>query len=345
MNNAENSYIYENPVPEVDPTMLRLEAEKKSLRSTANTVGIMMLIATAVFFTFSMVVAITYLLFQSKNPLPSFIDSVPDNIIGGLANVAAIGICGIAFIKLGKNKVSDVLTFNKISAKKLFAVVVIGFTVCMVSNLMTNLYLTTTESLGFNLNLDIETPVSNSLLEIAVYFLSTAIVPAFSEEILFRGAILGTLRKYGDAFAVFVSAFLFGLFHANFVQIPFAFIVGLVLAWAVVYTNSMLPAIIIHATNNGFSVICDLLYTNVDSIGINESLVDSLTFIIVAAVAILAIFATVKLSKKDKNFMKFAKYNGILDRKTSSKTLTTSPTIIISVILLLVESVANHIAI
>ncbi len=343
MNNQENEIIYEYAVPATDPQKVQFDNEKREMRRTCNTVGLMMILATIIFSTFSMFVAISYGLFEGVGALPSFIDSVPDNIISGLANVAAIGVCGIAFIKLGKNKFSDVLVFDKLSSKKLFAVVAIGFTVCMISNLLTNFYLTATESLGLNLNFDIETPVSNSFLEILVYFLSTAIVPAFSEEILFRGAVLGTLRKYGDAFAIFVSSFLFGLFHGNFVQFPFAFIVGLVLSWAVVYTNSMLPAIIIHAANNGFSVLCDVLYTNAGSLGINESLVDALTFIVVAVVAILAIFAVAKLSKRDNSFMKLAGYNGALDRKTRTKMLVTSPTIIISVVFLLVESVSTHV--
>lgn len=339
----ENEVTYEYAVSAPDPQQIQFDHEKKDLRKTCNLVGLMIILATVIFSTFSTIVALSYTFISGDGTLPSFIDSVPDNIIGGLANVAAIGVCGFAFIKLGKKKFSDVLVFDKISSKKLFAVVAIGFTVCMVSNLLTNFYLTTTESLGLNLNFNIETPVSNSFLEILVYFLSTAIVPAFSEEILFRGAVLGTLRKYGDAFAIFVSSFLFGLFHGNFVQFPFAFIVGIVLSWAVVYTNSMLPAIIIHAVNNGFSVLCDVLYTNADSIGISETLVDALTFITVAAVAVIALIAVMKISKKDRDFAKLKGYEGVLDRKTRTKMLVTSPTIIVSVVLLLVETISTHI--
>ena len=345
MNNTEKSYNFEYPAPAVDPEVVRFNEEKKQLRGTCNTVGLMMLIAIAVFFTFSMIVAMIYYILLGTGTLPSHLDSIPENIIGGLANVAAIGICGIVFIKLSKMKMSDVLVFEKINARRLLAVVVIGFTGCMVANLLDNLFLSNTYSLGIDLYLDYESPVSNSFLEIVVYFIATAIVPAFSEEILFRGAVLGSLRKYGDAFAIFVSSALFGLFHANFEQIPFAFIVGLIDSWAVVYTNSMLPAIIIHAANNGFSVICDVIYTNADALGISETTVDSLYFIFVAIVAVLAIFAIIRISRNDKNFMKFKGYDGILDRKTRTKMLVTSPTIIISIVMLLAETLLNHIPI
>lgn len=344
MNDSENSYTYEYPTPEIDYEKLKFEKEKREMRSTCNLVGLMMIIASAVFFTFSMVVSMCYYATLGTSTLPSFIDSIPDNIVSGLSNVAAIGICGTVFIKMSRQKASDVLLFEKISSRKLLAVVAIGFTVCMVSNLMTNLYLTTTYTLGLDLNFDIETPVSNSFIEILFYFLSTAIVPAFSEEILFRGAVLGTLRKYGDTFAVLVSSFLFGLFHGNFVQFPFAFVVGIACSWAVVYTNSMLPAIMIHAANNALSVSFDLLYTNADTLGINETVADIIYFFIIAVIAVFAVIAVVKLSKSDKNFMKLKGYDGILDKKTRTKMLVTSPTIIISAVILLAESVITHLS-
>lgn len=328
-----------------DSEKIQFDVEKREMRRSCNKVGLMMIIATVVFLFFSIFVMISYAMFDGGKTFPSFIDSVPDNIISGLGNVTAIGICGLAFIKFSKIGLSEALPFKKVTAKKLFSIVAIGFTVCMLSNIMTSLYLEITASMGLNLDFDIDVPVSNSFLEILVYFLSTAVVPAFSEEILFRGAVLSSLRKYGDTLAIFVSAALFGLFHGNFVQIPFAFIVGLVLAWSVVYTNSMLPAIIIHAANNGFSVLCDILYTNADAMGADELWFDLFSTIIVIGVAVLAIVAVIKLAKNDKNFMKPEKYSGILDKKTRTKMLVTSPTIIISTALLLFESITTHISI
>jgi membrane protease YdiL (CAAX protease family) len=49
------------------------------------------------------------------------------------------------------------------------------------------------------------------------------------EEIVFRGAILRGLERYGKWFAVLISALLFGVFHGNLIQSPYAFLVGLVL--------------------------------------------------------------------------------------------------------------------
>ena len=44
-----------------------------------------------------------------------------------------------------------------------------------------------------------------------------------AEELLFRGIVLRTLRPWGKQAAILISALVFGLFHGNVVQIPFAF--------------------------------------------------------------------------------------------------------------------------
>lgn len=87
-------------------------------------------------------------------------------------------------------------------------------------------------------------------------FLYASIGAPIAEEILFRGLIQGTLRPYGKRFAIFGSAFLFGLFHGNLVQTPFAFAVGLVLGYTA-ETYSLFWSVVLHAFNN--FVLGDLL--------------------------------------------------------------------------------------
>ena len=54
---------------------------------------------------------------------------------------------------------------------------------------------------------------------------------------------------YGRNFAIFVSAFTFGLFHGNLIQSPFAFLVGLVLGY-VAAEYSIAWAMLLHMINN-----------------------------------------------------------------------------------------------
>lgn len=87
-------------------------------------------------------------------------------------------------------------------------------------------------------------------------FLYASILAPLAEEILFRGYILRSLRPFGKRFAIFGSALLFGLFHGNLLQTPYAFLVGLILGYVTV-EYSVGWAILIHVFNN--LVLADLL--------------------------------------------------------------------------------------
>ena len=87
-------------------------------------------------------------------------------------------------------------------------------------------------------------------------FLYASIFAPVWEELLFRGYVLRTLRPYGKRFAILCSALLFGLFHGNLLQTPYAVIMGLILGYVTV-EYSILWAILLHMFNN--LVLADLL--------------------------------------------------------------------------------------
>lgn len=87
-------------------------------------------------------------------------------------------------------------------------------------------------------------------------FLYAGILAPITEELLFRGLIQRSLLPYGKRFAIFCSAFTFGLFHGNLIQTPFAFLVGLVLGY-VASEYSVLWAMLLHMVNN--LVVADML--------------------------------------------------------------------------------------
>lgn len=87
-------------------------------------------------------------------------------------------------------------------------------------------------------------------------FLYVTILGPISEELLFRGLLLRLLKPWGKQTAILVSALMFGLFHGNIIQIPFAFLVGLVLGYVTV-EYSIVWAIVLHIFNN--LVMSDLL--------------------------------------------------------------------------------------
>ncbi len=87
-------------------------------------------------------------------------------------------------------------------------------------------------------------------------FLYASILAPVWEELLFRGYVLRTLRPFGKRFAVVSSALLFGLFHGNLLQTPYAVLMGLILGYMTV-EYSVIWAVLLHMFNN--LVLADLL--------------------------------------------------------------------------------------
>lgn len=87
-------------------------------------------------------------------------------------------------------------------------------------------------------------------------FLYASILAPVWEELLFRGYVLRSLRPFGKRFAVLGSALLFGLFHGNLLQTPYAVLMGLLLGYVTV-EYSLLWSILLHMFNN--LVLADLL--------------------------------------------------------------------------------------
>ncbi|MBR2339082.1 MAG: CPBP family intramembrane metalloprotease, partial [Clostridia bacterium] len=98
-------------------------------------------------------------------------------------------------------------------------------------------------------------PIAYTTTSLILNVISTAVLPALVEEMIFRGYLMGTLRPHGDGIALVLSAFVFGLFHGNILQFPFAFMLGLVLGWLVIQTGSIWPAVALHFGNNLMSVL------------------------------------------------------------------------------------------
>ena len=87
-------------------------------------------------------------------------------------------------------------------------------------------------------------------------FIYGSFLAPFGEEILFRGFLLQNFKRYGVRFAIIFSAILFGIYHGNIVQTPFAFILGLLLG-NITVSYGLKYAIAVHIFNN--MVLADFL--------------------------------------------------------------------------------------
>ena len=100
--------------------------------------------------------------------------------------------------------------------------------------------------------------------QILLLYISTALVPAFVEEFLFRGTILANLAPYGKRGAILISSLLFGLMHQNPYQIIYTTAAGVILGMAYVKTGSIWLPTAMHFVNNAYSVTNQVIYANLE---------------------------------------------------------------------------------
>lgn len=130
--------------------------------------------------------------------------------------------------------------------------VVAGIGMCMLANIATT-YLTVIMSV-FGLELSSpDIPMPGGIAGVITSIMRVVVVAAVAEELTLRGYVMGNLRKYGDKFAILVSAVVFALMHANLVQAPFALIAGFAIGYYTVKTGTVWTGIAIHAANNFIS--------------------------------------------------------------------------------------------
>ncbi|SDK46604.1 CPBP family intramembrane glutamic endopeptidase [Sediminibacillus albus] len=94
-------------------------------------------------------------------------------------------------------------------------------------------------------------------INIIIAFVSAAIISPIYEEIFYRGFLYRWFRsKYGLFPGILISSFIFMLVHIpTFNSLPYTFISGIIFAWTYEKTQSIYPAMIIHGTFNGLSIL------------------------------------------------------------------------------------------
>ncbi|WP_254510705.1 ABC transporter permease subunit/CPBP intramembrane protease [Anatilimnocola floriformis] len=86
--------------------------------------------------------------------------------------------------------------------------------------------------------------------------LLVAVTPAICEELAFRGFILSGLRRLGHKWtAIVICSVIFGVAHGLLQQSIAATIVGIVIGYIAVKTNSLLPAMAYHLVHNSLGVL------------------------------------------------------------------------------------------
>ena len=229
------------------------------------------------------------------------LDMIPNILI----SEAMLIVPTFFMLLFGKEKVTEVLSIRKIKWSTFFGV--IAFT--MASSPLVTL-----------VNLASQLFVENTVTENSTQFLSlhpllliffVGVLAPVCEEVVFRGAIFGGMKKEGNVFkAIMASGFLFGLLHMNINQASYAFVIGILLGFLVEATGSIFSSVLFHVLVNASnavmmivsdSVVSDEMMANADEIVTTATLLNMIAVYLVLAVigTTIAICLLVWMSKNE----------------------------------------------
>lgn len=177
-------------------------------------------------------------------------------------------------------------------------------------------------NLGYDGSSSYPMPEKFHLWHLLLMLFLTAVLPAVCEEFTNRGIFLSAMRgSFSKWQTVIIGGITFGLFHQYISQVFYTALMGMLLTYLVLTTRSIIPAAIVHFTNNAISVAVDFMseYAAIDPISYGVSLLtDSpglLLLFLIMAVALAAL--TLMLIKKcygsyyTKNYAEFLKTGNV----------------------------------
>lgn len=110
-------------------------------------------------------------------------------------------------------------------------------------------------------------------------FATIVVIAPIFEELIFRGIILdGFLKVYSPKKSIIWSSVLFALIHLNPWQAIGAFLIGLFVGWVYYRTQSIIPCILMHFTNNLIAFLIFVLSTN-NALTISDLIDNKIVFI------------------------------------------------------------------
>ncbi|MCQ2513506.1 MAG: CPBP family intramembrane metalloprotease [Ruminococcus sp.] len=304
MNNTPNYSNYVNSDEILKNNIKQLE--RKKLRKTSNGLGFFVLSYNLFMIVSAIIIEIILLAVTGDSSLLSSSNTVPMFLLTIFVSTLSAFIPGLFYFLFSGNNIFETIPVHKVKADLFFPIIAIGMAAAMIANYASEIVSNNFSLFGLENQISFENSAP-TLFGNILYIISTAIVPAFAEEFAFRGVVMGTLRKYGDVFAIITSAILFGAMHGNISQIPFAFILGLIFAYIDCKTNSLLPSITIHFINNFYAVMIDILNT---SNIVNDKILNIVYIIVVIVFCLLGIISFIYLSNNYKYFFKMDNKSG-----------------------------------
>ena len=233
--------------------------EKRRLRQSANFFGISVILYFAVNIGAGVLLNfLLQLMYQFTGRQPFGNSEVSYYLLNMGVYLLSFTIAFGAYLLLVRMPLRVAMPFRPVRAGTVLLSIPATFALSIAGSILTSLLSVLFSVTGYQpVTNDVDTPVTPAGL--VLYFILLAVLPAVVEEIAFRGILMQSLRRFGDGFALLVSSLLFGMFHLNMVQAPYAFLLGLWFGYLVLRTGSLRISMILHACINFSAGVMSIL--------------------------------------------------------------------------------------
>lgn len=146
--------------------------------------------------------------------------------------------------------------------------------------------------------------------QILLLFWSACFIPAFAEEILFRGFMIRSLRLFRKSLTVLMSAIAFALMHFSVTGFPLFFVCGLILGMVYLSTGSLSASIAVHFLCNAFWFLAKTVeaYLPEYSVTVTKGAFAICVLLCVTGIPFLKDNIRIFLEDQDENFMPSARF-------------------------------------
>lgn len=252
---------------------------QKQYRHTVNIVGIVLMIwiAAMEILPYCNLVISDIVVFACSSEAAEIITSIVYDVVYALIFFIPVFFF---FAVWGKSKPQPV-RFNVRLTGDTFALIFAGIA-CSFGLVYVNSFIINAFELPSAMPILIEAEPYLSDSSIILNFITVAIIPAFCEELLFRGVVLSNLLPYGKATAIVASSFLFAIMHGSFHQFLYTAVGGILLGTVYVLTDSIWCSVLIHMINNSVAVFEETLWERLNGFGagLTSYVIDSVIFLV-----------------------------------------------------------------
>ena len=174
-----------------------------------------------------------------------------DNLLSTLIADIMFVLVAMLLIKLSKQSIKARLKINKITLKTIVTVILIALALNFVFQSTQFLF---PESMRGELASEMDTDLSG--VKSFIGFITVVIIAPLTEEILFRGLILGELAKcFNMHIAIILQAVLFGVMHGNIIWAVIAFLSAVLYGYFIRTSLNIFTPVAGHMSVNLLSFI------------------------------------------------------------------------------------------